>query len=68
MDLFPESEFSIDEAIKLQRDYADPYILNNMSGVIYLDILCNMKTKKQVHSFKLEFWSGLPCNIFLVLE
>lgn len=48
MELFPESEFSIQDAIKLQKDYADPFIMNNMNGVIYLDILCNMRTKKQV--------------------
>lgn len=49
MELFPESEFSLQDAIKLQKDYADPFIMNNMDGVIYLDILCNMRTKKQVH-------------------
>nr|XP_022314675.1 uncharacterized protein LOC111119112 [Crassostrea virginica] len=77
MDLFPESEFSIDEAIKLQRDYADPYILNNMSGVIYLDILCNMKTKKQTKFigefseklfFPHTFEVNLPRRCFVVCK
>lgn len=48
MEFFPETEFSVEDAIKLQQDYADPMILNNTKGVVYLDILCNMKTKKQV--------------------
>ncbi|XP_056018412.1 uncharacterized protein LOC125669640 isoform X2 [Ostrea edulis] len=47
MEFFPETEFSVEDAIKLQQDYADPMILNNAKGVVYLDILCNMKTKKQ---------------------
>lgn len=58
MELFPESEFSIQDAIKLQKDYADPFIMNNMNGVIYLDILCNMRTKKQT-KFISEFTEKL---------
>uniref|UniRef100_A0A8W8MFF3 39S ribosomal protein L1, mitochondrial n=1 Tax=Magallana gigas TaxID=29159 RepID=A0A8W8MFF3_MAGGI len=58
MELFPESEFSLQDAIKLQKDYADPFIMNNMDGVIYLDILCNMRTKKQT-KFISEFTERL---------
>ncbi|XP_062603769.1 uncharacterized protein LOC134265561 [Saccostrea cucullata] len=79
MDFFPETEFSLKDAIKLQLDYADPMILNNMEGVVYLDVICNMKTKKQTkfisefserlflpHSFEVD--SPRRCIVFCKTE
>ncbi|XP_061196077.1 uncharacterized protein LOC133204377 [Saccostrea echinata] len=60
LDFFPETEFSLKDAIKLQLDYADPMILNNIEGVVYLDVICNMKTKKQT-----KFISEFSERLFL---
>ena len=39
---------SIEEAITMHMEYADPSMLNNMEGYIYADLKCNMSTKKKV--------------------
>ncbi|KAK0043801.1 39S ribosomal protein L1 mitochondrial [Biomphalaria pfeifferi] len=44
--LFPKQHFSIEETIKRHKAFAQPSMLNNLKGIVYLDMKLNCTTKK----------------------
>ena len=45
---YPPPRFSIEEALQRHQAFAQPAMLNNLKGLIYLDMRLDFTTKKKV--------------------
>ena len=45
---YPPPRFSIEEALQRHQAFAQPAMLNNMNGLLYLDMRLDLTTKKKV--------------------